>query len=203
MDDFAFPQPKNTQTQKKADRKFQFSKKFLKITAGLLTVVALIAGGLATIKLKPEILGLAKPETAPQEEIEDIVEKVSKLMIIPSETPQLATLTNLEGVQNQQFFRNALAGDKVLVFKNAKRAIIYRPSEDLIVEVGVVREGSAPEVAGTTDNTTPTPATIIETDLFLPDDTLPEQIPTATSSPTPTDISPTPSLQATPSPAAP
>ena len=41
-------------------------------------------------------------------------------------------------LRNQTLFQNAQNGDKVLIFNQAKRAIVYRPSENVIIEIGNV-----------------------------------------------------------------
>jgi|SRR3972149_6748079 len=105
------------------------------------------------ISQKPEILGLSRGPAQIQAEADLIVSEVGKLISLPSdETPTIATVTDIEKVKDQPFFKNAQNEDKVLIYTNAKKAILYRPSEKRIIEVGAVnikenqnQEGSTPE----------------------------------------------------------
>ena len=73
-----------------------------------------------------------------QREIEAIVEKVSKHIILPeNETPTVATIEDIDAlVQQQSFFVGAQNGDKVLIYSN--KAIVYNPERDVLVNVGPV-----------------------------------------------------------------
>lgn len=87
------------------------------------------------------------PQKVAQETTQELVEKVGKLIKLPEETPSVATVTDPEKLKAEQpFFTNAKAGDKVLIYTNARKAIMYSPEENKIVEV-------APLVIGN-----PTPA---------------------------------------------
>lgn len=57
-------------------------------------------------------------------------------MILPEgETPTIATVSDADKVKSQTFFQRAENGDKVIVYQQAKKAILYRPSIHKIVEV--------------------------------------------------------------------
>ena len=57
-------------------------------------------------------------------------------MEIPKdENPTIVTVTNPESIKNQFFFKDAQAGDKVLVFKISKKAILYRPNTNKIISI--------------------------------------------------------------------
>lgn len=72
-----------------------------------------------------------------------LVQKLEKLMDLPQdEEPAITSLDNLEKLKNQQFFKKAIIGDKVVIYPKAKRAILYRPSENKIIDVGVVNINS-------------------------------------------------------------
>lgn len=74
---------------------------------------------------------------APQEDIKALVEKVGKLIKLPDgETPTVATVSNLDRLKDQPFFANAKVGDRVLLYTQAKKAILYDPFDNRIVEVG-------------------------------------------------------------------
>jgi hypothetical protein len=65
-----------------------------------------------------------------------LVAAVSKLIVLPaSEQPTIATVADLSKLQGQPFFANAQVGDKVLIYSQAGKAILYRPSENKIIEL--------------------------------------------------------------------
>jgi len=85
---------------------------------------------------------LKNPEEAARVENQKIVDAVGKLIALPEgETPTIATVTDKERLQDQQFFSKAEIGDKVLIYTQAKKAILYRPSTNKVIEVGQVNIG--------------------------------------------------------------
>jgi hypothetical protein len=82
------------------------------------------------------------PNKVAQEELTEVVEKVGKLIVLPEgETPTLATVSDPSKLKDQTFFARAKAGDKVLIFTNSKKAILYDPVANKIVEVAPVNLG--------------------------------------------------------------
>lgn len=114
---------------------------------GLLIVLAIGVGGTSYfIKMKPEVLGLAKGNQQAQAEVDNLIKDLSKLITLPSdEKPTVATVTDAEKIKTQSFFKNAQNGDKVIIYTNAKKAVLYRPSEKRIVEVGAVNINQQPK----------------------------------------------------------
>lgn len=71
-----------------------------------------------------------------QAEVKSLVEKVGRLAVIPTdETPTVATVSDPEALKNQAFFVDAKKGYKVLIYSNAKKAILYDPVNDKIVNI--------------------------------------------------------------------
>lgn len=94
---------------------------------------------------------LSAPRLA-ADEVRDIVEKVSKLILLPQgETPKLATVTDLEKLKGQPFFANAKLGDRVLVYDGAKKAFLYDPKANIIVEVGPIALPTPSDGSSATD----------------------------------------------------
>ena len=86
---------------------------------------------------------LSKDLKKPNTDVSKIIEKVSKLMILPkNETPTVATVSDPEALKSQKFFYNAAKDDKVIIYSNAEKAILYRPSENKIVEIAPINKGS-------------------------------------------------------------
>lgn len=101
---------------------------------------------------------LANPNAFATQEAKDLVAQVSKLMELPQgETPTVATVNDKTKLQNQPFFSHAENGDKVLIYTNAKKAILFRPSSDKIIDVAPVNVGPTASASGTP---APAPATV-------------------------------------------
>jgi LPS O-antigen subunit length determinant protein (WzzB/FepE family) len=85
---------------------------------------------------------LQNPQINAKEEIKRIIEKVSRLMVLPEgEEPTVATVSDVEKLKSQPFFVKAQNGDKVLIFTAAKKAILYRPSLNKIVDIAPINVG--------------------------------------------------------------
>ncbi len=79
------------------------------------------------------------PEKVAQDETKIIVDKVGKLLTLPKdEQPTLATILDKEKLKDQPFFNDATNGDKILIYTQAKKAIVYRESENRIINVGPI-----------------------------------------------------------------
>ncbi len=82
----------------------------------------------------------------------EVVKRVSRHIVLPSgEQPTVATVSDASKVRNQAFFSNAASGDKVLVYAQAKKAYLYRPSIDRMIEVAPL----APSTKPTNSSTSP------------------------------------------------
>jgi hypothetical protein len=78
-------------------------------------------------------------QIADAKEIADLSQEIGQFMILPEgETPTLATVTDREKLAEQPFFQKAENGDKVLIYSQTGRAILYRPSQKKIVDVTTV-----------------------------------------------------------------
>lgn len=82
----------------------------------------------------------ASPEKLQQAQLEDTVEAVGKLYSLPKdEKPDIATVKDKEALKKQYpFFDQAENDDVVLIYKEAKLAILYRPSTNQLIKVGPV-----------------------------------------------------------------
>lgn len=74
-----------------------------------------------------------------QAEVIKIAGDVGKLIVLPTdETPTIATVTDIQKLKNQPFFKNATNGNVVLIYTISKLAIIYDKKRNIIVNVGPV-----------------------------------------------------------------
>ncbi len=105
----------------------------------ILVVVLLLAGGVSYYfynKYQTSQKLLKNPNAAAQEEINSLVSKVGKLIELPrDETPTVATVSDITKLKNQPFFAHAKNGFKVLLYQKAKKAIMYDPWANKIIEV--------------------------------------------------------------------
>ncbi len=118
-------------------------KTFWIIMGALLVVGVLVTAGYFGWKYKKN----AENSKTAANETQVITEKIAKFMDLPPETPTLATITDKEKLSDQVFFTNAQNGDKVLIYTQSKKAILYRPETSRVIEFAslVTKEKSAEE----------------------------------------------------------
>lgn len=103
---------------------------------------------------------LQDPSTAVDKQTQETIAKVGKLIMLPkNEEPTVASITDVSKLKQQKFFDHATNGDKLLVYMKARRAILYNPKLNIIVDVGpVTTNPSQTQVQGATDSSLePTP----------------------------------------------
>jgi hypothetical protein len=84
------------------------------------------------------------PQTIAKQETDEVAAKIGALMDLPkNEEPTLATVTDIAKLKNQQFFAQAQNGDKVLIYAQSSKAILYRPQTNKIIEVASVNLGQS------------------------------------------------------------
>jgi uncharacterized protein YneF (UPF0154 family) len=111
------------------------------IPAAVVGLLLLVLGGFFIFK--NQIQTATNPVQGSQEEVKAIVAEVGKLIDLPAnETPTIATITDITKLANQPFFQNAKNGDKVLIYNNAKKAIIYDPSSKKVIDVAPINVGT-------------------------------------------------------------
>ncbi len=121
----------------------------------LLAVLAIVLAG-STYYFYDKLAAVKKnPQIVTQEEAAQLTAVVGKLMMLPEgEVPTVATVTDPELLKEQEFFVSAKKGDKVLIYTNAKKAILYNPKTHKIVNV-------APVVIGPSEQAPNVPAAAV------------------------------------------
>ena len=122
-------------------------RKIIYLVAGLVSVL-IITGFVIVIqdrnKLKSQVTQLKTPSSS-QDETQQLIDYLNQFMELPTgETPTLATVSNVEELKSQNFFKNAQNGDKVLLYAKEGKAMLYRPSSKKLIEVAPINtNGSA------------------------------------------------------------
>lgn len=124
---------------KKARRKISVVKIFF-----LFVFFALIAGiavtGYLYYQARQKLMFLSTPQGQQQlsaKEIEAVQAQLSKLTLLPEESPVVATITDAGYLASQSaFYQQSQNGDKVVVYPVAQKAFIFSPSRNIIVNSG-------------------------------------------------------------------
>ncbi|OGG37544.1 hypothetical protein A2110_02310 [Candidatus Jorgensenbacteria bacterium GWA1_54_12] len=115
----------------------------MKAVFAAVAVIALGASGAAYYFYSRYATLMEEPQRIAQEDTSKLLERVGRLIVLPvGEEPTIATVSDPEKLKDQAFFANAQIGFKVLIYANAKKAILYDPSGDKIVEVAPVNIGN-------------------------------------------------------------
>ena len=93
-----------------------------------------------TIKANPQAVTDAQNKT--------LVAKLSQLILLPDEQPTIATVADPSKLKDQPFFTKAKTGDRVFIFTNAKKAILYDEVANKIVEVAPINIGAQKSTTG-------------------------------------------------------
>lgn len=126
--------------------------KFLKF---ILLIVSYAIVGVAVWQIQTQLqMDPARQQARAEQEIKAVVDKVSKLILLPSdETPQVAGISDAESLaKTQAFFANAKNDDQILIYLKEQKAIIYRPSEHKIINVGPIVTENTGAQSNTTSN---------------------------------------------------
>lgn len=129
-------------------RLFIKANKALSITWGVLLIIAVSVGGRLLLanhhfnfafhlpkakQLKTQVATVS-PDELIREKNAQIIASAAKQIALPSdEQPLLATVSDKNELQNQDFFKQAENGDKILLFPKHKKAFLYRPSMDRVL----------------------------------------------------------------------
>lgn len=113
----------------------------------LLVILVLVAvGGFFAWKYteaQKDVDRLSNPQEAAKAANAELTANVGKHAQVPQgETPTVATVSDVSKLKSQAFFAKAENGDKVLIYTQAKRAILYRPSTDKIIEIAPINLGA-------------------------------------------------------------
>jgi hypothetical protein len=136
-------------------QKSRFSLSRSTVILGILLVIAIGAAGYFYYQSK------YTAQIADAKEIEELTKTIGQFLELPEgETPTLATVTDREKLADQTFFLKAENGDKVLIYSQGGKAILYRPSTKKIVDmtsVNINQANTPTENTPTAETSAPAP----------------------------------------------
>ncbi len=119
-------------------------KRFFKVIIPIVAIAAIVAAGyfynqVRVLKQSPQAQALA--------EASDLTLKVGKLIVLPKgETPTVATVSDPAALKDQPFFALAQKGDKVLIYAQAKEAVLYSVTLNKILNLAPLNIGTQASV---------------------------------------------------------
>ena len=120
-----------------------FNRKEIIIGVAVVVAVLILGGGGYFYYQSQKSQFEANPPQGSEEEVRKVVEEVGKLMDLPiGEVPTVATVTDITKLAGQAFFARAKNGDKVLIYQNAQKAILYDQKAKRIIEVSPINLGT-------------------------------------------------------------
>lgn len=135
-------------------------KKFTRVIVPAIAVIAIVLAGYFYIqvdkfKKDPNLVA----QSLAKQEVDSLVVKVGRLVELPEgEIPTVATVSDPEALKDQAFFTNAVKGDKVLIYAEAKKAVLYSVSKNKILDVAPLNIGNDKSVTPPAPaSTTPAP----------------------------------------------
>ncbi len=79
-----------------------------------------------------------KKAQSKNDEAADLKNKIAKIINLPDETPVVGTVNDKEKFKDQPFFSGVENGDKLLIFPEAKKAVVYREKDNKLINVGPI-----------------------------------------------------------------
>lgn len=134
----------STEASEQKKKKFGTKSMLLTVLFGIIVAGALGGSIYFFMQYQNTQALLKDPSKASAEKSKLLVEEVGKLMVLPAnEAPQVATVSDVNKLKQQAFFAQAKNGDIVLIYTQAKKAILYDPTQKKIVEVGPINLNDA------------------------------------------------------------
>lgn len=86
------------------------------------------------------------PNKVSEDELQNTIDAIGRLIVLPTdEQPTVATVTEPDKLKDQPFFAHAKAGDKVLFYNKARKAFLYDPVANKLIDVSTIADSSNPQ----------------------------------------------------------
>lgn len=136
------------------------------VFAGALTLVVVGCIGTAIYFYRQYRLITTDAAKAQELQNEAMLSVIAKVIELPNEKPSVVTITDRDKLQDQEFFRKAENGDKIIIYEGVKRVYLYRPRTKKVIDVAplvfnVPQEQAAQQPAIDMTIPTPTPSPLI------------------------------------------
>lgn len=115
----------------------RFSSNWINIVSLVVIAIAVIVAGFYFLQYQKTQKLLKNPTEKAKIETQELIKEVGEVFLLPTGTPTIATVSDKSKL-NQAFFASAQNGDKVLIYTDSKKAILYRPSSKQVIEVGPI-----------------------------------------------------------------
>ncbi len=127
------------------------------IFGGLVLLISTSTAGWYYYQYKKLSDAPAKAAAQAEAELNSIVASIEKGMLLPpNETPTIATVTDKDKLASQPFFAQSQNGDKVLLYTQAGKAILYRPSIQKVIDITTIRTNTEATESASPSSLTPT-----------------------------------------------
>ncbi len=113
----------------------------------ILVFLLVVVGSLTEYFYENDVV-YENPNLIAESQVSVYTEKIGRLVFLPKdEIPSVATVSEPELLNNQIFFAEAKKGYIVLIYSNAKKAILYDPIADKIIAMASVNIGDVEQSA--------------------------------------------------------
>ena len=110
----------------------------INIVMAIIVVILLLISGYLYKELRNNKNGSSSNNVTAQKEAEDLKAKVGKIILLPDETPVIGTVNDKDKFKDQPFFNGVENGDKILIFSESKKAVIYRDKDNRVINSGPI-----------------------------------------------------------------
>jgi predicted S18 family serine protease len=117
-------------------------KRSVIIALVILTLLA-VGGSASGIYYYNKYQAMVERAKDPQAEVKEVLAKVGKLIELPKgEEPTVATVQDAEQIKSQPFFSKAQNGYRVILYTNARLAILFDEQANKLINVGAINVGT-------------------------------------------------------------
>lgn len=118
----------------------QVSLRWLVIITSIVFIIVAVAAGFFAMQF---FALKSSPEVADDEVSKRIISKVESIYMLPEGQPTVAKVQDKEKLNGQVFFEKAEDGDYLVIYSDAKLALLYREDTDKLVNVGPISVSDA------------------------------------------------------------